>query len=205
MEKNLVVVYDNGIGLPFLLKPMGKQVLLLSPGIELSRLRIDNINWDLDAIGDPKGYESEFCYLCMTGESISANRMFALLMKSQEVGNEETIHNRVETLDQWGVSCTYEPVNLKIDLSMVTINGVDDYKYSGDGFISFGYSNAVCVTETLGNALKNVFSSGLFPEINVEVKVNNLGEDGPELVELLLDKIVGDEVDIHVTIKTEND
>lgn len=200
MEKNLVVVYDNGIGLPFLLKPMGKQVLLLSPGIELSRLRIDNINWDVDAIGDTKGCESEFCYLCMTGEEISTNSMFGLLMKTQNVGDEQAIRETVEILRQWDVNCPYKPVNCKVDLSMVTINGRDDYKYSGDGFCSYGFSNAVCVTEALGYALKNVLSSGLFPEINIEVKANNLAEHGPELAELILDRIIGDEFNIHVTI-----
>ena len=204
MEKNLVVVYEKDIAEPFLLKPVGNHVLLLSPGLELSRLRVDAINWDNED-RESLTYESEFCYLCMTGETISANRMFGLLMKSQAVGDEEAVHNIVETLDQWGVHCPYEAVNIKMDLSVVEFNGKCDYKYSGDGFCSYGYTSSIYAAEALGWALKNVLSSGIFPEFNIEVKTNNLTETGRELAVKMLNKIVGDEVDIHVTIKTEED
>ena len=205
MEKNLVVVFEKDIAEPFLLKPVGNHVLLLSPGLELSRLRVDAINWDNDDRESKHNYESEFCYLCMTGETISANRMFGMLMKSQDVGNEETVHNIVETLDQWGVHCPYEAVNIKIDLSMIEINGMRNYKYSGDGFCSDSYTSSIYVAEALGWALKNVLNSGIFPEFNVEVKTNGLSEAGHELAVMMLDKIVGNEADIHVTFKKEED
>ena len=45
MEKNLIVVYESEIGTPFVVKPVGGQVLLLSPGQDLIRLEVDNVNW----------------------------------------------------------------------------------------------------------------------------------------------------------------
>ena len=205
MEKNLVVVYEKDIAVPFLLKPMGNQVLLLSPGLELSQLNVEAQNWDNDDRDYNNNFESRFDYLCMTGETISANRMFELLMKSQNVGDEQSVHQIIETLRQWGVNCPYEAVNFKIDLSMVEINGKKDYKYSGDGFVSFGFTSPVYVTEALGYALKNVLSPGIFPWMDIEVKISDFSESGHELAVMMLDKVVGDEEDLHITFKTEED
>ena len=81
MEKNLIVVYESEIGTPFVVKPVGDQVLLLSPGQDLIRLEVDNVNWRAQESTYVRNGESKFCYLGMTGEQISKYDMFDFLIR----------------------------------------------------------------------------------------------------------------------------
>lgn len=205
MEKNMVVVYDNGIGVPFLLKPMDKQVLLLSPGLELSRLNVEAQNWDNDDRDTPNNYESRFNYLCMTGEEISSERMFALMMLNLNVGNAQTIKEMMETLDLWGVSCSYTPVNFEITLSKRERMGGMEYIYYGEGFFNFAISSADGIANHVAYSLVDAIKTNAFPEINVTIKNYGLDEAEFSLAKQTLMSIVNQESDIHVTFKDKED
>lgn len=205
MEKNMVVVYENGIGRPFLLKPFGNQVMLLSPGLELSRLRVEALNWDNDDRESPNNYESRFNYLCMTGEEISSERMFALMMLNLNVGDAQTIKELMETLTLWDVSCSYTPVIFEIVLSKRERFGRMDYVYYGDGFFLLGMSSAEGIAYHLGCSLMDAIRANVFPEINLTIRNSGLDEAEYSLAKQRLMNIVGEEADIHVTFKKEED
>lgn len=205
MEKNMVVVYENGIGVPFLLKPYGNQVMLLSPGLELSRLRVEALNWDNDDRDFTNTYESRFNYLCMTGEEISQNRMFALMMLNLNVGNAQTIKELMETLDLWDVSCTYSPVNFEITLSKRERLGSIDYCYYGEGFFNMGMASADGIAHHVAYSLVDAIRANAFPELNVTIRNYSLDEVEFSLAKEKIMSIVSEEVDIHVTFKDKED
>ena len=205
MEKNMVVVYENGIGVPFLLKPYGNQVMLLSPGLELSRLRVEALNWDNDDRDFPNTYESRFNYLCMTGEEISQNRMFALLMLTQICGDVSSAKDVIETLRMWGISCTYFPVVEEISVSKQARLGSMCYKYYGDGFSDEGCSNVECLADVIGHSLINILRTDVIPEINIIIRNYNLSDEDFEQLKTQLMDVVGSCGRIYVTFKNKED
>ena len=204
MEKN-VVVYDNGIGEPFMLKSFGNQVLLLSPGVELSRLRVNAVNWNNDILEDKGDYESKFNYLCMTGEEISANSMFALLMLTLNCGNLDVAKSTIEKLAKWGIRCPYEPVNLKISVfKRKRFNNIE-YCYAGEGFMNIAMSTPNTLDFVLGFNLSDIMRTNLFPEINVEIDNTGLDRSDMSTFEAELMNMVSLDKNINVTIKNKED
>ena len=202
MEKT-VVVYDNGIGEPFMLKSFGNQVLLLSPGVELSRLRVNAVNWNNDILEDKGDYESKFNYLCMTGEEISANSMFALLMLTLNCGNLDVAKSTIEKLAKWGIRCPYEPVNLKISVfKRKRFNNIE-YCYAGEGFMNIAIATPNALGMVLGFALSDIMRTSLFPEINLEIRNASLDRGDMSSFEADLMNILNCEKNINVTIKNK--
>ena len=203
MEKNMVVVYENGVGVPFLLKPIGNQVMLLSPGLELSRLRVDAINWDNADRDSKDNFESEFCYLCMTGEEVSQNRIFGLLMLTQKCGDLSSAKQTIETLNTMGVSCTYFPVIAEISVLKDKRFGCDDYQYYGECFSNVGIGNLDCLADMLGHSFINIIRTDVIPEINVVIRNSNLDDDEFEHLKKKLLDITEDSGRIYFTFKNQ--
>lgn len=201
MEKNMVVVCDSEIGVPFVLMPMGRQVLLLSPGLELSRLKVEAQNWDNDDREYSNNYESRFDYFCLTGEEVSSNRMFVLMMKNLYCGNGKTISELMETLSLWDISCDYTPVNTEIRLDKSTSGGHTTYCYRGDGFYNIGIGNITCLADCIGHSLLHALRANVFPEINMVIRNYDLNQSELNVLKQKLMSVVGEEKDIHITFK----
>ena len=202
MEKN-VVVYDNGIGEPFMLKSFGNQVLLLSPGVELSRLRVNAVNWNNDILEDKGDYESKFNYLCMTGEEISANSMFALLMLVLNCGDYESVKSTIEKLANWGIGCPYKPVNMEISVFKRERNNDVEYCYAGEGFMNIAIANPNALGMVLGFALSDIMRTSLFPEINLEIRNASLDRGDMSSFEADLMNMLNCKKNINVTFKNK--
>jgi hypothetical protein len=202
MEK-YVVVYDNGIGEPFLLKSFGNQVLLLSPGLEVSRLRVNAVNWNNDILEDKNDYESKFNYLCMTGEQISANSMFSLLMLVLNCGDYESVKSTIEKLANWGIGCPYEPVNMEISVFKRERNNDVEYCYAGEGFMNIAIANPNALGMVLGFALSDIMRTSLFPEINLEIRNASLDRGDMSSFEADLMNMLNCKKNINVTFKNK--
>ena len=204
MEKN-VVVYENGIGEPFMLKSFGNQVLLLSPGLEVSRLRVDAVNWNNDLLDDKGNLESKFNYLCMTGEQISANSMFSLLMLVVDLGDYESAKSTIEKLANWGISCPYEPVNMKMSVFKRERNNSIEYCCAGEGFMHYAIATSNALAIDLGFALSDIMRTNLFPEINLEIRNSNIDRGDMSSFEAELMNMLSCEKNINVTFKNKEE
>ena len=204
MEKN-VVVYDNGIGEPFMLKSFGNQVLLLSPGLEVSRLRVNAVNWNNDILEDKNDYESKFDYLCMTGDQISAKSMFSLLMLVLNCGDYESVKSTIEKLANWGIGCPYEPVNMEISVFKRERNNDVEYCYAGEGFMDIAIADPNALGMVLGYALSDIMRTSLFPEINLEIRNASLDRGDMSSFEADLMNMLNCKKNINVTIKNKEE
>lgn len=205
MEKNLVVVYDNGIGLPFVLKPVGNKTLLLSPGIELSRLRVDGHNWNLDEIEPVNSHDCCFRYLCMTGEEIPARQMFSLIMLNLVYGDENAIRDLIDTLDQWGITCPHTPVVFNIMLSKHEQDGKIEYCFSGDGFKFEIISSPEGIAKQIGFTLKTALGSDLFMELLITIDNYNLSDEEFKEISGTLKQYLAKQNDIYLQFNNNKD
>ena len=205
MEKNLVVVYESEVGLPFVLKPVGDQVLLLSPGLELSRLEVEEKNRNNPIMCRPHEGESKFCYLCMTGEEIKGERMFALLIKAfgADCYNGGNYKDLLDIFSQWGISVRNEPLNVKMHLYKREKAGLTEYHFMGEGFNDYLCSNCVEMSSYLGDTLQLIALTGLFSEINIEVSQGAFTTDEFVATEIRLSEMLKDEKSISLTFKKE--
>ena len=194
MEKNLVVVYESEIGTPFVVKPVGDQVLLLSPGMELTRLDVRETNWNNPVEVRPPEGESRFCYLGMTGEEVSGETMFALLIKlfDADCYDKSNYKRLLDTFSRWGISCPNEPLNVKILLYKREKGSLTEYHFMGRNFDDYMCCNCINMAILLGETLQLIALTGLFPEINIEVSQGDfeLSEYGG--VEIMLSDMLRD-------------
>ena len=194
MEKNLVVVYESEIGTPFVVKPVGDQVLLLSPGMELTKLDVREQNWNNPVEVRPPEGESRFCYLGMTGEEINGETMFALLIKlfDADCYDKSNYKRLLDTFSRWGISCPREPLNVKILLYKKEKGSLTEYHFTGHNFDDYMCCNCINMAILLGETLQLIAMTGLLPEINIEVRQGDfeLSEYGG--VEIMLSDMLRD-------------
>ncbi len=179
MEKNLIVVYESEVGTPFVVKPVGNQVLLLSPDMELTRLDVREQNWNNPIGMRPPEGESRFCYFGMTGEEVSGETMFALLIKlfDADCYDKSNYKRLLDTFSRWGISCPYEPLNVKIHLYKRESGSLTEYHFAGHNINDYMCGNCVNMIILLGETLQLIAMTGLFPEINIEVSQGSFTVD----------------------------
>ena len=171
MEKNLIVVYESEIGTAFVVKPVGDQVLLLSPGQDLIRLEVDNVNWQSQERTYARNGESKFCYLGMTGDQISKDDMFDFLIRKMTFGFDDDYEAKYvrESLDCLGISCAYEPVSVEFNLYEKPGVNTTEFHYKCRGFDNSLCSAPNYLGEDLGISLKLIMETNFFPMLYVEV------------------------------------
>lgn len=194
MEKNLIVVYDSEVGTPFVVKPVGNQVLLLSPGMELTRLDVREQNWNNPVEMCSHEGESKFCYLGMTGEEVSGETMFALLIRLFDADCYDKSNYKIllDTFKRWGISCPYEPLNVKLHLYTSLSSGVKEYHFAGYDFNDYMCNRCVNMIILLGETLQLIALTGLFPEINIEVSQGSFTIDEFIATEIELSNMLRD-------------
>lgn len=201
MMENLPIVYDPCTGTLFLVKNVGNQVLLMSPGLELTRLVVEDKNWmNLDHYY-PDHEGSLFHYLCMTGETVVANDLFEPLLMIGETHDEAEVNRCVQHLTHWGVLSDKSDVKLELYVRRrEDRRGGYLVEISGDGYNSPGNGSAKVAAEYLGQALIDVVRTGLFPSVSVSFKCFD-GEDQAlkDEVASLVRKMVSDEKRIKIT------
>jgi len=194
MEKNLIVVYESEIGIPFVVKPVGDQVLLLSPGQDLIRLEVDNVNWRAQENTYVRNGESKFCYLGMTGEQISKYDMFDFLIRKMTFGFDDDYEAKFvrESLNYLGISCAYEPVSIDINLYEKPSANNTEFHYRCHGFDNSLCSAPNYLGEDLGISLKLIMETNFFPMLHVEVFQGGFSDASFESFKKDLLKVVGD-------------
>lgn len=194
MEKNLVVVYESEVGTPFVVKPVGNQVLLLSPGMELTKLNVREQNWNNPVGVCPPEGESRFCYFGMTGEEVSGETMFALLIKlfDADCYDKSNYKCLLDTFSRWGISCPQEPLNVRIHLYKKEKGSLTEYHFMGHNFNDYMCGNSVNMAILLGETLQLIAMTGLFPEINIEVRQGDLESYEYGGAEIMLSEMLED-------------
>lgn len=198
MEKNLVVVYESEIGTPFVLKPVGNQVLMLRPGTELTRLRVESVNWN--NLDKPKVFngESKFSYLGMTGEQVSARTLFWLLIRFMTFGfyDEDAAKEIKNDLKSMDITCPYEPITIGIHLYEKKNNDSTEYHYSCEGFDNYLCSKTSYLGEDLGISLKMIMETDFFPEIHVNIEQGGFSDELFDVFKRTLMNEVGENANI---------
>lgn len=194
MEKNLVVVYESEVGTPFVVKPVGNQVLLLSPGMELTKLDVREQNWNNPIGVRPPEGESRFCYLGMTGEEVSGETMFALLIKlfDADCYDKSNYKRLLDTFSRWGISCPHEPLNVRMHLYKREKGSLTEYHFFCHDFDDYMCGCSVNMAILLGETLQLIAMTGLFPEINIEVRQGDLESYEYGGVETMLSEMLED-------------
>ncbi len=189
MEKN-IVVYESRIGTPFVLKPVGHQVLMLNPGMELTTLEVNDVNWT--GLDKDNNGECNFCYLGMTGEEVSGNNLFAMLMLNFSAGiyMHDDAHELIGLLARWGISCPFSCIYRKVDFLKKYKSGYTEYYFCGDGFSDFVCSAPEYIAEVFGEALLLVSQSQLYPEIVIDLHQGDFDEAEFEVAKAKLERIV---------------
>ena len=168
MMEKLPIVYETCTGTLFLVKNVGNQALLLSPGLELTRLVVEDKNWmNLDHYC-PDHEGSLFHYLCMTGETVVAYDLFVPLLSIGDTHNEAEVNRCVQHLTHWGVLSDKSDVKLELYVKR-SEDGRGGYLVgvSGDGYSSPCNGSAEVAAECLSQALIDVVRTGLFPSVSV--------------------------------------
>ncbi|MBR2775941.1 MAG: hypothetical protein IKD75_02335 [Prevotella sp.] len=199
MEK-LPIVYESLIGTLFLVKNVGSQTLLMAPGMELTRLDVEDKNWmNLDHFY-PDHEGSYFHYLCMTGEKVCSEDLIVPLLNMGEMQEEEEILRNARHLKHWGVESDMEPVTLNFCVKTERNSpGQKSYEIFGNGVLMRGNPTPECTAEAIGYSLLHTAKTGFFSTI--KVTITGFNEEDKAAAGEIFDKvceIVQDEGKIKV-------
>lgn len=169
MEK-LPIVYESLIGTMFLVKNVGNQTLLMAPGLELTKLDVEDKNWmNLDHF-DPDQEGSNFNYLCMTGDKVCSEDLIVPFLKLGDMNDEEDVLRHARQLKYWGVESDMEPMTLNFILRTERdINGHKSYDIFGSGAYMRGNPTTDCAADILGHSLLFAARTGFFSSIIVSI------------------------------------
>lgn len=169
MEK-LPIVYESLIGTLFLVKNVGNQTLLMAPGLELTKLDVEDKNWMILDHFYPDQEGSLFNFLCMTGEKVCSEDLIVPFLKMGDMHEEEDVLRHARHLKHWGVQSDMEPMTLNFILRIERkINGQKSYDIFGGGAYMRGNPTTDCAADILGHSLLFAARTGFFSSITISI------------------------------------